>query len=257
MTRRHRRKRQKKLTFTGILGEILITIGVVVLLYVVWQLWIGDAIVDARSKAEAAGISHTWEEAAKENPITTEVSPKDSKYNTVTAPPPAMEQPTNGEVFAQIYIPRLFGTDAFSIAGGTDPETSLNVGMMGHYDSTAMPGEDGNFVFAGHRSGPWGAPLKDMPKLKIGDAIVVETEAGWYTYRYRNMEYVWPTAGEVLLPTPQDPTAGITGKYLTMTTCSPRFGIAERLIGYAVFESFTPRTADGKKPASLDPVEAT
>lgn len=248
-----RRKKRKKLTITGVIGEILITLGVVVLLYVVWQLWIGDAIVDSQSRAQASQQSQTWANTAKEEPFTQELSPKESPYNTLTSDPPAMAQPAPGEVFAQIYIPRLFGTDGFSIAGSVDPAQSLNLGMLGHYDGNAMPGADGNFAIAGHRSGPWGAPLKDMPALKIGDAIVIETKDGWYTYRYRTMEYVWPNETEVLLPTPKNAAAGVTGKYITLTTCSPRWGIAERLIAYGEFEAFTPRTTDGKMPESLQP----
>ena len=40
-----------------------------------------------------------------------------------------------------------------------------------------------------------------------------------------------------------------TTAYMTMTSCSPMFGLAERIVAYSVFESFTPRSAG--PPASL------
>ena len=39
------------------------------------------------------------------------------------------------------------------------------------------------------------------------------------------------------------------GRYLTLTSCAPKLNMLERIIAYAVFDSFTP-TADGP-PASL------
>ena len=71
-----------------------------------------------------------------------------------------------------------------------------------------MPGETGNFAVAGHRT-TYGKPFSDIETLRIGDAIVVETEAGWYTYRFRTLEYVKPTETSVLNATPQlDVAAG-------------------------------------------------
>ena len=78
---------------------------------------------------------------------------------------------------------------------------------------------------------------------------MVETPDGWYTYRFRNLEYVRPDGVQVLLPVPQQPEVQATDKLITMTTCSPRFGSTERAIAYGVFESYTPRV-DGP-PASL------
>ena len=136
------------------------------------------------------------------------------------------------------------------MAEGTQTWESLDLGKVGHYNDTGMPGDEGNFAVAGHR-GSHGAPFMNLPKMRAGDAVVVETKAGWYTYRYRNLEYVPPTAVDVLAQTPRDPEAGITGRYLTMTTCSPRYGWSERAVGYATFEKFTPRVKDGKKPESI------
>ncbi len=240
-------KPRRRATVTGVLGEILITLGVVVLLYVVWQLWIGDKIIAAESNREGNQTLQTWH---AEPPTSDEVSDPASQFNTVTAAPPALPVPGSGEDFAVLQIPR-FGSDfAFKVAGGTYTWESLDLGKVGYYFDTGMPGQDGNFALAGHR-GSHGAPFEHLPALQAGDAIVVTTKQGWYTYRFRNMEYVTPTTVDVLRPTPQDASGAVTGKYITLTTCSPRYGSTERLIAYGVFESFTPTTKDGKKPESL------
>ncbi|WP_040167936.1 class E sortase [Microbacterium gorillae] len=243
-----RRARQRsRVTFTGVLGELLITVGLVVLLYVVWQMWVGDWIMGAQASAAGNEKSQQWSQEASRNGDLPKSSPE-SPYNTLTADPPAMVEPGRGEYIANIIIPRL-GIDKFPIAEGTATYESLDREMVGHYVDNAMPGQEGNFALAGHR-GSHGAPFENLPQLHAGDAIVIETQAGWYTYRFRSLEYVTPDSVDVLLPTPQDAAAGVSGRYLTMTTCSPRYGFSERLIAYGVFESFTPREADGKVPAS-------
>ena len=72
---------------------------------------------------------------------------------------------------------------------------------------------------------------------------MIETPDGWYTYRFRTLEYVKPDAVEVLAPVPQETGVSADGQYLTMTSCSPMYSRAERIIAYSVFEAFTPRAA--------------
>lgn len=256
LTRRNARKKPApRASVTGVLGEVLITIGVIVMLYVVWQMWLGDVILGAQANRDSAQLTDQWASQAQVDPSVGLSDPK-SIYNTVTAPPPVMTQPSATEDFAVIRIPRLGANYQFTIAGGTASWESLNLEKVGYYLNTAMPGDKGNFAVAGHR-GSHGAPFMNLPQLRTGDAIIVETPAGWYTYRFRDMEYVTPDSTDVLLPTPQNQAAGTNGQYITLTTCSPRYGWSERLIAYGVFESFTPRTTDGKKPASLFLTEAS
>jgi sortase A len=110
---------------------------------------------------------------------------------------------------------------------------------IGRYPNTALLGQVGNFAVAGHRT-TYGAPLGEVDKLRIGDRIYVETEEGWYVYRFRNIEYVFPSEVSVLNPVPQL-QIDARDRILTMTTCHPKLSAAERLIAYAVFESFVPR----------------
>lgn len=233
----------------GVIGEILITAGVVALLYVSWQLWIGDLIIGSQLKDEAQTRAQQWESAAPStpSPSASETDAPSATPEPVTAAPPILAEAGDGEVFGIMRIPR-FGPDYyFDLLGGVSTGTSLNQGI-GHYPGTAMPGQEGNFAVAGHR-GSHGAPFQDLPSLRVGDAIVVQTPDGWYTYRFRNIEYVQPSEVEVLLPVPQVLDAAANGQYITLTTCSPRYGSSERAIAYGVFESFTPVSAG--PPAAL------
>ncbi len=46
----------------GVIGELLITAGVLTLLYVGWQLWIGDLIYGAQRSAAGQELSQEWEQ---------------------------------------------------------------------------------------------------------------------------------------------------------------------------------------------------
>src|SRR5690606_12879883 len=65
-TRRERRaaaERQtarQRVSVVGVLGELLLTAGVVVMLFVVWQVWVGDIIIGSASDREAAALSEEW-----------------------------------------------------------------------------------------------------------------------------------------------------------------------------------------------------
>lgn len=223
---------------TGVLGELLITAGVIVLLFVVWQLWVGDAIAGAQNNDRAHELAQQWDDSLPVPDAT-----GDPVEPAAPTEPPVGTEPGDGEVFGIMYIPR-FGDDfAVRMAGGVSRSRTLDPIGIGHYPGTQMPGEVGNTAFAAHRTGYGGAPFLQIAELRIGDPIVVETQDGWYTYRYRNSEYVKPSAGEVLHAVPQD--VGTVGeRYITLTSCSPKHTIIERIVAYGVFESFQPR-ADG------------
>src|SRR3546814_11546921 len=98
-----------------------------------------------------------------------------------------------------------------------------------------MPGEVGNFALAAHRT-TYGKPFNRLADLHVGDAIVVETEGGWYTYRFRTLEYVKPNAIDVLLDVPRKPDVPAGERYITLTSCSPMYALTERNVGYGRLE---------------------
>ncbi|KAA9134503.1 class E sortase [Microbacterium caowuchunii] len=246
-TRRGRRRRSR-VSVVGVIGEVLLTAGVIAFLFVAWQMWIGDAIVGAQNNAEGSQLAEQWEQQYETASPDATPDPEATDPAAVTADPIAIPEAAEGETFGIMRIPR-FGADYMvKLAGGVNASTSLNVGAIGHYPGTAMPGDVGNFAVAAHR-GSHGAPFMNLPALQAGDAIVIETQDGWYTYRFRNSEYVTPDSVDVLLPVPRQDDVAADDRYITMTTCSPRYGFSERLAAYGVFESFTPRSAG--EPAAL------
>ncbi|MFT4052439.1 MAG: class E sortase [Microbacterium sp.] len=236
---------RRRATVFSVIGEILITVGVAALLYVVWQLWIGDWIIGTQKQAEASEISESWTHATTAaTPAPTPTASDDLEIPVLAAPS------EHGENFAIMSIPRFSDANwQFKVDEGTTRTDILDQGDVGHYPNTAMPGAIGNTVYAAHR---WtsGDPFGPIDTLVVGDAIVVQTVDGWYTYRFRTLEYVQDTQVDVLLPVPQQVDVAANARYLTLTSCAPKYNMLERIVAYALFESFTP-TADGP-PASLD-----
>jgi len=227
----------------GVFGELLITAGVFVLLFLGWQLWWNSIVLTNEQTSDASSLADDWN-----LPVVTGTTPTPVPTTTDTAAPvnygdPAvMGAPSTGTDFAIIYVPR-FGADfKRTIAEGVDPHTVLNKGGAGHYEDTQMPGEVGNFAIAAHRDG-WGSAFIKINELQIGDPIYVETQDGWYTYRYRDTEYVTPYGVGVIDPVPQVEGATAVDRLITLTSCNPLYIASERIIAYGAFESWQPRSA--------------
>ncbi|WP_253258791.1 class E sortase [Subtercola boreus] len=231
----------------GVAGELLVTAGVLVFLFLGWQLWIQGIALNNAQTNEASGLSQQWN-ASPVGPV----APANTDPAASTGAPPAdgssgvapvvMAAPAETKQFAVLYVPR-FGADyKRTIAEGVDAKAVLNAGGAGHYEQSAMPGAMGNFAIAAHRDG-WGSPFIKINELKIGDPIYVETQDGWYTYRYRDTEYVTPEGVDVLGAVPQVPDAAPTDRLITLTSCNPLYIASERIIAYGVLDSFTPRSA--------------
>jgi sortase A len=248
LTRGGRRARpRRRASVVGVLGELLITAGAVVLLYVAWQMWIGDLIYAAEKNEVGKSLSQQW--AQEYAPAAPSPSPQEQAPAPVTAEPVILPQPRDAEEFGVMYVPR-FGADyAMPIAGGVTRARTLDPIGIGHYPDSPMPGEVGNFALAAHRT-TFGKPFNRIAELRVGDAIIVETEAGWYTYRFRTLEYVEPNAVDVLLDVPRKPQVPAGERYITLTSCSPMYAMTERIVAYGLFESFTPRAA-GQPPAAM------
>lgn len=245
-----RRRPRSRATFASVLGELLLTAGVVVLLFVAWQMWIGDVIIAAQKNEEGAAIAREWAEAPAPEPPPIVESDDGSTYYEPVIP----EAPAETEQLGLLRVPR-FGADySFGIYGGTTRARTLDKLGIGVYKESKMPGEVGNFSMAGHRT-TWGKPFHQLDRLRLNDAIVVETPDGWYTYRFRTLQYVEPTQTDVLLGVPQMPGAATGERYITLTACSPLYSLAERIIAYGVFEGFQPR-AEGPPKALTDPPPA-
>ena len=192
------------------IGRTCITAGVLILLFVAYQLW-GTNLAESRSQDR---LRADFLDALAESAVTTTTIAGTDPSTTSTAAPRV--QPT-GEAVAMIRIPKI-GVEKAVIEGVS--VSALKKGP-GHYPTTPMPGQPGNAAIAGHRT-TYGQPFFRLDELEAGDPIEVTTRQGDFTYRVRERFVVRPSQNEVL--------AESTENLLTLTTCEPRYSAARRLI---------------------------
>lgn len=212
-------------------GELLITAGLVMLLFTAYELY-GTGLATSRDQNQLLGdLKDSWDNPSRGG--------SDPSAGVIPVKP--------GEALAVLRIPR-FGKawKPRVIVEGTS-QANLRMGP-GHYSSTALPGQIGNFSVAGHRA-TYGNGFKPMDKLRIGDAVVVETKQMWITYRVTQSKIVRPYETEVVAPVPGKPGVKATQRFLTLTTCDPWYSASHRLIVHALFEVATPKSTG--LPAAL------
>jgi sortase A len=220
------------------IGQTLITAGVVVLLFVGYELW----WTGLTTRHDQHQLLHTLHE----------------QWAHVPSGPSAgkpVAHPPVGTALAILRIPRLGKKYEFAVVQGTS--TADLIKGPGHYPGTAMPGQLGNFAVAGHRT-TYLHPFYDLNELKVGDPIVIQTATTWFTYRVqdipgtsaRSQEIVSPTDISVAYAVPDqpNPAAVATQRVLTFTSCNPRYSAAQRIVVHALLEGARP-TADGPPPA--------
>jgi sortase A len=240
---------RRRLSIVGVLGELFITAGVLVLLFLGWQVWLNDIIVGAEQTSAANELAEQWDNGNAGPTSTPTEGPAETAEPVDPGEPVVAAPPAVGASFANLIVPRLGADYRRPIAEGVGFGVLNNRKTgVGHYPQTQMPGEVGNFAVAAHRT-TYGAGFHDINKLLVGDSIYVETEDGWYKYVYRGTEYVRPTGIGVLEPVPQVADATSTDRIITMTSCHPYFSSAERIIAYGVFETWYPRA--GGPPAEI------
>jgi sortase A len=217
-----------------VLGELLITAGVILLLFVAWQLWWTNVESDAR---QGEVIKEFAQDLGGAAPAAADPPAAPEDFGT----PVVGSAPGHAGTIGIMYIPRFGVTYTRPIVQGTSQDVLDTLGL-GHYSNTAMPGSVGNFAVAGHRQ-THGAVLDNIHTLVPGDKIYVQTKDGYYVYVFRNNQIVMPSRTDVLEPVPTLPGVTPTESFLTMTSCNPRFGAQERIIAYALLDSWRPAAA--------------
>jgi sortase A len=231
--RRRRGAADVALGAVGVLGEVLITLGVLLLAFLAWQLWWTDVEAD---RAQAQVVEEQgWDEPLAA--LGTDDGP------TIVTPryddPPVMDQQEYLTTFASMRVPRWDGEPTRTITEGTDRPNVLNPLGIGHYEGTAMPGGIGNFAVAAHRT-TYGKPFNRIAELQEGDPIVVWTQDTWYVYRVTSSEIVMPQDVDVIAPVAGQPDATPTERQITLTTCHPMFSARERYIVHGVLSYWAP-----------------
>lgn len=111
----------------------------------------------------------------------------------------------DGDILGEIQVPRLH-IDAIVVQGDSNADLRH---AAGHLPESALPGERGNIVLAGHRD-TFFRPLRN---IRRGDEITFKAASGSFQYRVESTEVVAPSDVRVL--------ATSTGHNLTFITCFP------------------------------------
>ncbi|MFI5756028.1 class E sortase [Streptomyces sp. NPDC051569] len=209
-------------------GELFITFGVLMLLFVTYQLWWTNVAAGQYAGQETDKIQDGWAKGRQ---------------------PDAFEP---GQGFAIMHIPKL--DVVVPIAEGISKAKVLDHGMVGHYSEgslkTAMPSDKlGNFAVAGHRN-THGEPFRYVNQLQPGDQVIVETQDAYYTYDMtKTLPQTSPSNVSVIDPVPAGSGFTKPGRYITLTTCTPEFTSTYRMIVWGKMVDERPR---GKgKPDAL------
>ena len=101
--------------------------------------------------------------------------------------------------------------------------TTLDYGP-GHWPGSALPGQAGNVVVAGHRTSSHRV-FRDVDQLVPGDEIIFNDDTGQHTYVVNRVEIVEPTAVWIVEPT-ETPTA-------TLFACHPPGSTTQRIVVFA------------------------
>ena len=168
-------------TVVGVVGELLITAGLVIMLYVVWTLyWVGT-IEGGKQADVVAAMEQQFALTAPAGGATGGPTP--------TGAPSVMAVPPIGQVYAILRIPRLGSGWAKPVYEGVGLDVLAK--GLGHYPASDQPGEVGNVAIAGHRAGH-GNPLIDIDAIRDGDRLIIETREGWFVYRVQRHKIVPP-----------------------------------------------------------------
>lgn len=210
----------------SVFGELLITAGVVLGLFVVYSLWWTNVLADRAADKDGAQVRDRWADGPGQ---------LDTKDGIGFLHVPM----NNGEVL---------------VKQGTDSGI-LNNGVAGFYTDpikSALPQDkQGNFTLAAHRDGH-GAKFHNIHKLKNGDSIVFESKDTWYVYKvYKTLPETTKYNVDVLQPVPKESGKTKPGRFITLTTCTPMYTSDYRYIVWGELERTEKVDRDRTPPAEL------
>lgn len=225
-------------------GLTLVTLGVVVLLFLAYQLY-GTGLSEAHSQAMLKKAFDS--ELNSTAPASTSVaaSARGTGHRAASSAPASSTKgfpspPKSGTAIEHLVIPAI-GVDRYVVQGTR--EADLMKGP-GHYRNTVMPGQLGNAAIAGHRT-TFGAPFFRLNQLLPGDKIYLTNTFGQrFVYQVSHKTVVSPSDTAVLDPTHD--------AQLTLTTCNPKYSAATRLVlvAYLVGRPASARPTTGARPSA-------
>jgi len=126
----------------------------------------------------------------------------------------------HGEPLGRIELPTL--GERHVIVEGTST-SNLRRGPA-HYPDSSLPGQNGTFAVAGHRT-TYGAPFSKLDKLDRGESIVAAMPYGRFTYEVEKTRILKPSDVWV--------TRRVRHERLVLTACHPLYSASERIVVFA------------------------
>jgi sortase A len=203
--------------------------------------WVAVVVMDATMAQRVARQSLASVPLADTSPLPREPVRAESGS-------PRSPIPVKGSALAELSIPRLHLSAV--VLHGSDAQT-LRRGP-GHIENTALPGESGNAVIAGHRD----SFFRPLRNIQVGDDVFLNTRHGRFQYRVTSLRVVNPHDLSVLNPTDD--------AVLTLITCYPFWVLGEapdrfvvRAVGVAnaVSAAFAPPAPSLPELTGAPPVE--
>ncbi|MFF3496369.1 class E sortase [Streptomyces sp. NPDC002795] len=223
-------RRGRIATAVSVFGELLITAGVILGLFVAYSLWWTNVVADRAAGKQGDKIRDQWQGSSGPGALDTK----------------------NGIGF--LHVPAMSGGEVL-VEKSTDPKV-LNDGVAGYYTDpvkAALPtnGKNGNFSLAAHRDGH-GAKFHNIDKIEKGDPIVFETKDDWYVYKvYDVLPETSKYNVDVLDPVPKESGKKKAGKYITLTTCTPVYTSTYRYVVWGELERVDKVDGDRTPPKEL------
>ncbi|MFG2683763.1 class E sortase [Streptomyces sp. NPDC048392] len=205
--RRGRGPRRIVAQAVGVLGELLITAGLVMGLFVVYSLWWTNVVADRAADEQADKVRDNWAQ--------------DRVGGDGPDGPGALDTKAG---IGFLHVPAMGEGDVL-VEKGTSMKI-LNDGVAGYYTDpvkATLPTSDkkGNFSLAAHRDGH-GARFHNIDRIEKGDPIVFETKDTWYVYKtYAVLPETSKFNVKVLDAVPGESGRKKAGRYITLTTCTP------------------------------------
>ncbi|MFI8947704.1 class E sortase [Streptomyces sp. NPDC053750] len=218
----------------SVFGELLITAGLVLGLFVVYSLWWTNVIADRAADKQADKVRDNWAQDR--------VGPEG---------PGALDTKAG---IGFLHVPAM-GDGDILVEKGTSMKV-LNDGVAGYYTDpveSALPtsGKEGNFSLAAHRDGH-GAKFHNIHKIEKGDSIVFETKDTWYVYKtYAVLPETSKYNVKVLDPVPKESGKKKPGHYITLTTCTPVYTSRYRYVVWGELVRTEKVNGDRTPPAEL------
>lgn len=214
----------------SVFGELLITTGLVLGLFVVYSLWWTNVVADRAAHRQGEKVRDNWSHGGGPGAL-------DTQDGIGFLHVPSMR---NGEVLVE---------------KGTSTEV-LNDAVAGYYTDPVkatlpMSGGKGNFALAAHRDGH-GAKFHNIDKVREGDPIVFETKDKWYVYKtFAVLAETSKFNVKVLAPVPKESGRDKPGHYITLTTCTPVYTSRYRYVVWGELVRVDDVDAERTPPAEL------